>query len=163
MERVGYRAYTDQLEEEFSDINPKDLRRAVRHGLALLVLFRKNYHDIYLSSPINQLYYYFGDVQNDEAKRKDICKKKLAKKIRLVHSLKVKGQPRDPYYYFSLSEDNYQLHLQNLPIARVVLFRVEKELDSYKFGPHKFRVLLDARSWRITHYNYETKDTEHVH
>src|ERR1041385_5673954 len=139
MRKVGYRDYMDQLEKEFSDVHPSALRRVVRHGLALISLFRRNNQDILLHNNIDKTYIYMGQISS-ESERAALSKRKIRAKIRLVYNLIMKNKPKDEWYYFGLSEENYQRHLVGLPIEKTLIFRIQKEAELYRKGVHFFRV-----------------------
>jgi hypothetical protein len=134
MQIITYDEYLESTYAEFPDVNKKSIRDIARHGLSMLAFFQTKGHDIYLNNNIEHLYYYFGQVSMNETQRYAISRRKIRRKLRLMHSLR--KTPYSGYMYFGLTEAQYADHLQGKLIDRVILFKVKEELKIYRLGVH---------------------------
>lgn len=160
MKIATYADYLPKLYEEFPDINKKSLRDAVRHGLGIMSFLTCKGMDTYLYNNMENLYYYFGQITRTEKKRYEAYHKKIRRKLRLMYSLK--KTEYSGYMYFSLTEQDYERHLNNEPIPLVYLYKVEAELKVHRGGRY-FRVAMDnPRRWYIMKENYETSSAEYI-
>lgn len=161
MEIVTYKRYIDQVHEEFGHVDKKSIESIVRYGLAIMTKMRRGDHDILLNNNREKIFYYLGQVSKNDEHRDYISKKKVRSKYRLLY--KLKKTEYSGYYYFGLSEPDYQLHLKGEVIPMVILFKVERELPLYKIAKHFFRVKMDEqKKWSIIEENYETNSAEYI-
>lgn len=162
MKVTTYQDHLTQLYEEFPDIDKRSIRSVVAHGLSMMSFFQLRGHDIYLNNNREKLYYYFGEVTNNEEKRKKISAKKHRYKIRLMAAITRKTY--DGYFYFSLTEPQYQQHLAEGKVDKAVLYRLFAEAKLFYSAPHYFRVKMEnPRKWFIVKENYETSSAEYFH
>jgi len=157
---VDYKYYLDDLSKEFPDVDKKALRDLVRHGLTKLSAFKRYDHDIFLNNPNGSRYIYMGMITNDLEKRKLREFYRVRHKYRALY--RIAKTQYDGYYYFGLSEEDYQKHLKKEPIPKVVITRLFKETELYTIARHFFRIKMDKISdWLFVEENYETSSAEY--
>lgn len=162
MKVIGYKEYTQQLSEEFPDVDKEAIERVVRHGLAMIGFFRKTDNDVYINNNVTKNYYYFGKVTITPQSRLANHRKKARKKLRLVYNLN--KVPFSGYCYFGLTEEQYQQHLLTHTIDKAYLWRIEDEAKVYEKAKYFFRVpVTKFKSWCITQENYETNNAEFLY
>jgi len=162
MKQTTYKDYLDKVYDEFPDVDKASVRMIVRHGLSRIGIFRLNCMDIFLYNNMEQLYYYFGEVMLKEDRFKLRKAIKLRTKIRLIY--KLAKVPHDGYYYFGLTEEEYQKQKDKPIIDEVKVYRIYEECKIYRLRKHFFRVKLEEEGyyWQRTLTNYETTNTEYI-
>lgn len=160
MKLTTYKDYLDKVYEEFEDVDEQSIRAVVRHGLAMLAFMRNKGQDIYINNNRKAKYYYFGDVSHTQEKRYRIMYKKLRNKLRIMSALR--KEPFDSVYYFSLTEEQYQQHLNEGKVDRVILYRLEKEAKLSK-KPYVFKFKIeDSRAWFRVYEDFDTTNAETI-
>lgn len=162
MKAVNYNEYIDKVREEFPDVDEASIKRIVKHGLFMIAALRKHDQDILINNNHDKSYYYFGEIGNTDAKRMEICNKKLRKKKRLLYKLnKTEYSGR---YYFGLTDEDYSLFQAGEPISVVYLYRILDEAKISRRCSHFFEVEMeDPIKWVIKKENYVQADcTKHI-
>lgn len=144
MKITGYKDYIQKVYDEFPDIDEASIRSVVRHGLGMLMFFRVRDHDVYISNPKTNHYYYFGDTTHSQEERYEIMNKKLRRKIRVMSALR--KEPFDGNYTFGLTDEEWEAS-KTSPIMQVRLYRVKRECHLYRKYTRFFTVHMDMRSW----------------
>lgn len=160
MQIVGYDRYLDQVCSEYPDVDKKAIAKLVRHGLGMIGYMASENLDVMLNHNLDKYYFYIGRIIVDPYDRRKWCTKQLPKKSRLLHSLS--KVPHDGYYYFSLTDEQYELHKEGLPIPLLRLYKLRDELGVVYKGAYDFRIPRIGKSWKIIEYKYDTKDAEYL-
>lgn len=154
MQIVGYKEYIDQVASEFPDVDKQAVARVVRHGLTMIGLFKKDNHDIFLNHNLKNFYFYFGDITNTPEKRWTAFNKKIRKKWRYLYILEKRKY--SGYYYFAITEENYQRHLQGLHIPKVFLYKIIDEAKLYKLATRILQLEMEEEKWIKVEENYDS-------
>lgn len=102
--------YYEQLQERFPEVDPKDIQRIVQFGWKSLYLHNSYGGDVLLSN--HKLWCYFGYLTKDSLKHVSYYIKKLIIKLRVLY--KRYNTPFNGFYYFGLSEEEYQKQYASL-------------------------------------------------
>lgn len=161
MKIAGYKKYTDQVALEFPDVDKAAIERVARHGFAMFCHFQLYNQDVYLAHNLQKYYFYIGERHNVPMDRLKHSRRKMHQKLRLMSRLH--KDEHDGYYYFSLSDEQYECYKrgESLPITR--LYKLEAESNLYINATHRLRVKRedDGRWWLLLD-EYETKDAEYL-
>jgi len=161
METVGYKHYINDVAGEFPAVDKKAIESIVRHGLGMMVLFKKLDHDLYLNNNTLGFYFYFGQITVNRPDKFLIFFKKRIRKARLLYRLK--KTIHDGYYYFMLNEEDNEKFIQKQPIEKVVMFKLKSEaMLRGKKCKYLYSIPMVETTWVIVNYNYETNDREHL-
>lgn len=161
MKEVIYTKYLKQIREEFKDVDGSAIKEVIRHGLYMMTYFKMHNLDIYLNDDRQKRYYYFGQITNDLNKRKLINDKKIIRKLRVLY--RANKIQYDGYYYFTISDKDFELHKQNKPIPYIIMHKIKEEAYLYKIGNHLFKVKVeDHTEWTYKIENYETNNAEFI-
>lgn len=136
MEFVKYDKYISELILEFPDIERESLTRIVKHGLLMISMLMPKNMDVYLNNDREKLYYYFGEIMTDLEKRNLMSTEKYRKKLRYLY--KLNKTEYDGYYYFCLTEQEYDSFLKKEPIT-VYMYKIKEEA-LIKKGAYLFKV-----------------------
>jgi hypothetical protein len=161
MKIATYKKYTDQVALEFPDIDKAAIERVARHGFAMLTHFQFYRQDVYLTHNLQGFYFYFGENITDPKYRFEHSRKKMHQKLRMMSGLR--KDIHDGYYYFALSDEQYECFQrgESLPITR--LYKLELESDLYIKATHRLRVKReDDGRWWLPLDEYETKDAQYL-
>lgn len=127
--------YYAQICEEYPDIPEQDIKRILQYGWKSLYL-HNNYRGDVL---INRLgfWFYSGWLMNDSLKYFDYYKKKMRIKLRVLY--KRKRIPWDGYYYFALTQNQYNEYLsqknkrgrpkKRFSFSKVILYKIYDECN----------------------------------
>jgi len=133
------------LNEEFSKVDEKSIREVVRHGLAMMALFKTKNHDLYLNDTHKDTYMYVGPVSHNRERRYEIHNKKIKQKIRIMYALK--KTPYSGFMYFWLNEYAYTDLLNGQTTQRIILFKCLEEAKLVK-NMHYYRIAMEEpRRW----------------
>lgn len=99
--------YYNIMQEKFPEVDIKDIKRILQFGFKSLYLHNSYGGDTLIKD--NDLWCYIGNLTNDSLKHFNYYARKLAVKIRVLY--KRKKIPWDGYYYFALTDDEYQKYL----------------------------------------------------
>ena len=99
--------YYDIMQEKFPEVDIKDIKRILQFGFKSLYLHNSYGGDTLIKD--NDLWCYIGNLTNDSLRHFNYYARKLAVKIRVLY--KRKKIPWDGYYYFALTDDEYQKYL----------------------------------------------------
>ena len=99
--------YIESVSAKFPEVDEKDIKRICTYGFKSLYLHNSYGGDTLIKD--NDLWCYIGNLTNNSIKHFNYYARKLAVKIRVLY--KRKKIPWDGYYYFALTEDEYQKYL----------------------------------------------------
>lgn len=153
--------YMEQLQSEFPDVDMKSLKKIVKHGLDLVSRLRRLGDDIFLNNNREAWYFYLGDKTPELKDRLERSRLRTNLKYRHLHRLQ--RLPYSGYYYFNLTPEQYEMHLKQEPVDKVLLCKLEKEAVLFRKGKHLFKVLMDESPyWIIKEENYNTNNTIYI-
>lgn len=133
MQIKTYKDYIDDLQNLYPAVDVKDLELIMNYQFRQLYLHNSYGGDTFIQYP--DLWMYIGFLKKDSLKYYKYYIKKLARKIRILYKrMKIKW---DGYYYFALTEDQYQYYLQQkkpkgrhktyYKMYRLFLYRIKDE------------------------------------
>lgn len=102
--------YYDQIEQLFPEVDKKDIERILKFGWKSLYLSNSYGGDVFISD--NNLWCYIGCLYNDSLKHFDKYVKKLCIKLRVIYTRK--KIPWDGFYYFALTENQYNDYMSQI-------------------------------------------------
>lgn len=98
--------YYEQLYERFPEVDPKDIKRIVQFGWKSLYLHNSYGGDVVLHQNDTPFWCYIGFLRKNSLKFMPYYIRKLIIKLRVLY--KRYKTPFDGYYYFGLSEKQYE-------------------------------------------------------
>lgn len=104
MELKGVKDYYEEMYQLFPDVPKRDIQRILNFGFKSLYLHNSYGGDTLIQD--SNFWCYIGKLRKDSIKHFIYYKNKLATKIRILY--KRKKIPWDGYYYFALTENQYQ-------------------------------------------------------
>ena len=108
MELKKVQDYYDKLFELYPDVPKRDIKRIMQFGLKSFLMHNNYGGDVLLQSP--SMWLYCGKLMKDSIKYFEYYKRKMIIKIRINHKrLEI---PWDGYYYFGLTQNQYNLYLK---------------------------------------------------
>lgn len=144
--------YYEQLYELYPNIPEEDVRRACQYGYKSLYLHNSYGGDTLISR--NGFWFYCGQLMNDSFKYFNYYKRKMRTKLRIMY--KRKNIPWDGYYYFALSQSQYDEYLKqknkrgrpkkNFKFSKIVLYKIYDEcniIESSKVALFRVPCLVD--------------------
>lgn len=132
--------YYDQIYKEYPTISKSDIKRILQYGFKSLYLHCSYGGDVL----INRLgfWFYCGQLMNDSIRWFNYYKRKMKIKLRVLYQRK--QIPWDGYYYFALSESQYNDYLsqknkrgrpkKNFTFSHVVLYKIYDECNITESG-----------------------------
>lgn len=133
--------------EKFPGIPKSDIKRILQYGWKQLYLFNSYGGDVIIKSQNN--WTYFGRLTNNSLKHFSYYVNKLATKIRVL--TKRKNLPWDGYYYFALSDKQYEEYMKqqkkrgrprkHYVLKHVFLYKLYDEcVLRNKYSKHFFKI-----------------------
>ena len=132
--------YYDQIYKEYPTVSKSDIKRILQYGFKSLYLHCSYGGDVL----INRLgfWFYCGQLMNNSIRWFDYYKRKMKIKLRVLYQRK--QIPWDGYYYFALSESQYNDYLsqknkrgrpkKNFTFSHVVLYKIYDECNITESG-----------------------------
>ena len=127
--------YYQDICKEYPNIPEQDIKRILQYGWKSLYLHNSYGGDVLL----NRLgfWFYSGQLMNDSLKYFNYYKRKMRVKLRVMY--KRKKIPWDGYYYFALTENEYNEYLKqknkrgrprkNFTFSKVILYKIYDECN----------------------------------
>lgn len=144
--------YYEQLYELYPNVPKEDVRRACQYGYKSLYLHNSYGGDTLISR--NGFWFYCGQLMNDSFKYFNYYKRKIRTKLRIMY--KRKHIQWDGYYYFALSQSQYDEYLsqknkkgrpkKNFKFSKIVLYKIYDEcniVESNKVALFRVPYLID--------------------
>lgn len=144
--------YYEQIYEKFPTLPKEDVRRALQFGFKSLYL--TNSYGADTSVFRNGFWFYCGQLMNDSLKYFNYYKRKMRIKLRIIY--KRKKVQWDGYYYFALSQSQYDNYLEQknkkgrprkkFNFSKVMLYKIYDEcniIESNKVAIFKIPYQLD--------------------
>lgn len=107
MQIKSIKDYYEIMKQRFPEVDPKDIERIMNFGWKSLYLCNSYGGDTIVQD--DNVWMYTGYLRNNSLEHFKYYIKKLAKKVRILS--KRRKIPWDGYYYFALSEEQYQNYL----------------------------------------------------
>lgn len=149
MQVKTYKDYLDDLQNLYPAVDKKDLEKIMNYQFRQLYLHNSYGGDTFIKD--RDLWMYIGFLRTDSLSYFKYYIKKLARKIRILY--KRKKIKWDGYYYFALTENQYQYYLQQKKqkgrpktyyhMYNVFLFRIE---DECKIREHNNKYIFRIKS-----------------
>ena len=129
--------YYKDVEDAFPEVSKRDIERMLKFGWNSLYLHNVYGGDVKIEDTRTQKFVcYIGSLTYDALKHFNYYIRKLVVKIRVMYNRA--KEPWDGYYYFSLSDDQYQYYLSQIKKVgvkrktflfngRVCLYKIFKE------------------------------------
>ena len=127
--------YYQDICKEYPNIPEQDIKRILQYGWKSLYLHNSYGGDVLL----NRLgfWFYSGQLMNNSIKYFNYYKRKMRVKLRVMY--KRKKIPWDGYYYFALTENEYNEYLKqknkrgrprkNFTFSKVILYKIYDECN----------------------------------
>lgn len=162
--------YYQELYDLYPDVPKNDIKRILNYGWKSLYLHNANGGDVLIKD--NDLWCYIGRLEKDSLKHFNYYVKKLIIKLRTVYTRK--RIPWDGYYYFALTDPQYENFLsqhnargrkrKKFCYGNQVLYRI---LEECKINEHSkkyiFRVpVISDVGYRMYKENFTSSEAELV-
>ena len=135
METKQYTDYLEQLQYKFPLVDPKDIKRIWRFFLKSIYLSCTYGGDVFVKD--NTLWCYIGHLRNNSLYHYNYYIEKLCKKLRILY--KRKKIQWDGYYYFALTDPQYQEYIAQkkkrgrpkkyFKYGTVILYKIKGECE----------------------------------
>ena len=132
--------YYEKLYEEYPTIPKEDIRRICLFGIKSLNIHNNYGGDVLISR--KGFWFYCGQLMNNSLHYFNYYKRKIRVKLRIMY--KRKNIPWDGYYYFALSQDQYNNYLEqknkkgrprkNFTFSKIVLYKIYDECSIAESG-----------------------------
>lgn len=136
--------YIPELQQKFPYLSKKDIKLVVEYGWRMLYRYSLYGCDTLVTMPRDSFWCYFGYLTNDSLKHFSYYIKRLCKKIRLLYHHSHYLWDWDGYYYFGLTESEYEQFKKSRT-------QVGRKKVHYKFGKKvSYKILDEAKlqySW----------------
>lgn len=162
--------YLPFVYKEFEDLPEKTIRQICEHAYRTMFRLQGMGCDICLSNKrLFPFVAYFGKCFKNDEKFYEYRNKKMADKIRIRYNLERKTKPWTGYYYFGLTEKQYdELFAEKkgrlkkkIVFPKICIYKVKEEAALPKFNKYIFRIpWTEEKGWRIWLENYETRNIE---
>lgn len=168
MELKGVKDYYEEMYQLFPDVPKRDIQRILNFGFKSLYLHNSYGGDTLIQD--SNFWCYIGKLRKDSIKHFIYYKNKLATKIRILY--KRKKIPWDGYYYFALTENQYQNVLnqqkskgrkkKHFNYGNQILYKILDECKlRYSNRKYIYRVpFISELGYSFYKENYNTGDAE---
>ncbi len=160
--------YYEQMYEKYPTLPKEDVRRALQYGFKSLYLTNSYGADTLINR--NGFWFYCGQLTNNSLKYFNYYKRKMRIKLRIMY--KRKRVDWDGYYYFALSQDQYNNYLnqknkkgrpkKKFTFSKVMLYKIYDEcsiIESNKVAIFKIPYITDL-GFSIFKENFVTDQAE---
>ena len=130
--------YYDQMYELYPTIPKEDIRRILQYGWKSLYLHNSYGGDVLIKR--KDFWFYTGLLMNNSIEWFNYYVKKMSVKLRVMY--KRKQIPWDGFYYFALTENQYNEYLKqknkkgrprkNFTFSKVLLYKIYDEYNESK-------------------------------
>ena len=137
---VNVKDYYEYIKEQFPEVTLKDIKRILNYGFKQLYLLNSFGGDLIIKD--NDFWCYIGTLRNNSLKHFHYYKNKLTVRLRVMY--KRKQIQWDGYYYFALTESQYQNYLsqmnkkgrkkKNFNFGTVKLFKIFNECEIQEYN-----------------------------
>lgn len=160
--------YYEQISQEYPNIPLSDIKRILQYGWKSLYLHNSYGGDVLLHR--KDFWFYSGRLMNDSIKYFDYYAKKMKIKLRVLY--KRKKIKWDGYYYFALTQKQYEDYLSQknhrgrprkiFNFGNTVLYKIYDECNIIEHGNIAiFRVKMKyEKGFTIYEENFKTGDSE---
>lgn len=139
--------YIDKLQELYPNVQRRDIERAVNYGWRMFYYYSLRGCDIVTSNPNKKTWLYCGSLCVNPIKYYEYYRKKLRRKIRVLH--KLRRRDWDGYYYTAITPEEYEQikytfgrPKTNLTVHNKVLFKIKNEAFVFY---HKARYFIRCK------------------
>lgn len=132
--------YYEQICSEYPSVSKSDIKRILQYGWKSLYLHNSYGGDTLIVR--NGFWFYCGHLMNNSLKWFEYYKKKMRIKLRILY--KRKKIPWNGYYYFALTQNQYNKYLsqknkrgrprKNFTFSNVVLYKIYDECNIAESG-----------------------------
>ena len=162
--------YLPFVYKEFEDLPEKTIRQICEHAYRTMFRLQGMGCDIILGNiRLYPFHTYFGKCYNDEKQARKYHLKKMAEKYRIRYNLERKTKPWSGYYYFGLTEEQYnELFAEKkgrlkkkIIFPKIYIYKVKEEASLDLNNKYFFRTpWQEEKGWSICLENYETRNIE---
>lgn len=163
MEIKTIKDYYKQLKEQFPDVSENDIKKICSFGWKSLYLHNSYGGDVCIND--SNFWCYIGHLKKNSLDYYNYYRKKLALKIRVLY--KRKKIQWDGYYYFALTDNQYQEYLnsknkrgrpkKNFTFSKIFMYQILDECKisesdkKYIFRiPYISKIKMKFFVWEIT-------------
>lgn len=160
--------YYERLYEEYPTIPKEDIRRICLFGIKSLNIHNNYGGDTLISR--KSFWFYCGQLMNDSLKYFNYYKRKMRVKLRVMY--KRRNIPWDGYYYFALSQNQYNNYLEQknkkgrpkkkFTFSKVVLYKIYDECNIAESSKVALFRIPSIQDFGLSYFKEEltTKDAE---
>lgn len=162
--------YLPFVYKEFEDLPEKTIRQICEHAYRTMFRLQGMGCDILLTNKrLFPFVAYFGRCFVSKEKFYEYRNRKMAYKIRIKYNLERKTKPWTGYYYFGLTEDEYNELFsekkgrlkKKIVFPKICLCKVKEEAALFRLHKYFFRTPWhEEKGWKIWLENYETRNIE---
>lgn len=153
--------YYDQMYELYPTIPKEDIRRILQYGWKSLYLHNSYGGDVLIKR--KDFWFYTGLLMNNSIEWFNYYVKKMSVKLRVMY--KRKQIPWDGFYYFALTENQYNEYLKqknkkgrprkNFTFSKVLLYKIYDECNISKHNCVAIFKIPMSMDFGMTHYKEE--------
>lgn len=159
--------YYDKIKDRFPDLEYWEIEKILKHGMQSLYSLNAHGADTIIKSSINGFVMYFGKLFNnlDLRGRYYNIKWKIKLRIKYLHTRPI----WDGYYYFGLSEEDYQKYIpkkkgrlkNKITFDEIIAYKIKEEAFLIKPAKYFFR-LKETEDTGLTFNkkNYSTRNID---
>ena len=161
--------YYDKIKERFPDLEMWEIEKILKHGMQSFFWLNANGGDVIIKSPKNGFTMYFGKLFNNMDLRGRYYNIKWKIKLRIKYL--GKKPIWDGYYYFGLSEEEYQRLIpkkngrikNKITFETMQAFKIKEEAFLMKPWKYFFRLKEDEDTGLVFRKkNYSTRNIDLV-
>ena len=138
--------YYDKIKERFPDLETWEIEKILKHGMQSFFWVNSRGGDVIIKSPKNRFTMYFGKMFNNMDLRGKYYNIKWKIKLRILYL--AKKPIWDGYYYFGLSEEEYQRLIpeksgrikSKIEFEKIQAFKIKEEAFLFKPWKYIFRL-----------------------
>lgn len=104
---VNVKNYYEYIKQQFPEVSKKDIKRILNYGFKQLYLLNSYGGDLLIKD--NDFWSYMGTLRNNSIKHFHYYRNKLTVRLRVLY--KRKNIQWDGYYYFALTDEQYQNYI----------------------------------------------------
>lgn len=137
--------YYEEMYQKFPGVPQQDIRRILNYGFKSLYLHNSYGGDVVIRD--NSFWSFIGNLTTDSLKHFEYYIRKLSVKLRVLY--KRKKIPWDGYYYFALTQSQYEAYeaqknkrgrpKKNFTFTNIVLYKL---LDECKIKEHAHKYIF---------------------
>ena len=161
--------YYPQIKEKFPEIPDYYIDKILKHGMRSLYALTTAGADVCIKAPKNRFVMFFGKLFTNV----DLCSKYyiMKYKIKLRLQYKIKNRIWNGYYYFGLTEEDYQKYIpekrgrikNKITFDSLCIYKMKEEVFLFRKYKYFFKIKMEKEgNFTIMLENYSTRNIEMV-